>query len=404
MHCSRKLFIVSSLFLLLTASPLFSNSSKVVHHPRPTAKLNKRWDWAIQEARRQGIKGGFWIGYSIKRFMGEYSYISSTSRYSFRGYHPFLSRQRDDSLEEIIYGRDTSPVFSNEEQVKLAAKIALAEIENRRRPESTVWRDVAILFKFDPSSSKTPETIRLNNLILPFDLEGFSLFWLDKSEDEESISLLSNLYQRSPFQQLKKRILSAVGFHGDSERVVPFLDKVLKSKESDSMRGRAASELEDHETEQSLKILHQTAKNDRSFDVRKKAVYALEDMYLPGATDALIDIARNTQHTEIRENAISSLAEKASEKVAATLEDLAYEDDNTEVQKRAVYALEDLPDGQGIPYLIKIAKTHWKVAIRKRAINCLGDSGDPRALQALIDILKEKCLKKKGHVPLKKGN
>ncbi|UCC38536.1 MAG: HEAT repeat domain-containing protein [Candidatus Aminicenantes bacterium] len=390
MHGSKKLFIVSFLVLLLASSPLFSFSSRVFHHPRSTDKLSKRWDWAVQEAKKQGVEDGFWIGYSIKRLMGEYSYISSTSRYHFRGYHPFLSRLEDDTLEKIIYGRDTSPVLSGEEQVKLAAKIALAEIENRRRPGRTVWKDIAILFKFESRSSQVPEAVRLNNLTLPFDLEGFSLFWLDKTEDEESVSLLSSLYERSIPEQLKKRILSAIGFHGSPELVVPFLDKVLKSKEPDSLRGRAASELEDHETEQALKILHQTAKNDRSFEVRKKAVYALEDMYLPGATEALIDIARNTPHTEIRERAISSLAEKASEKVAATLEDLAYEDENTEVQKRAVYALEDLPDGQGIPYLIKIAKTHWKVSIRKRAINCLGDSGDPRALQALIDILKEK--------------
>lgn len=390
MFHSRKLFIISFLVLLLAASPLSSFSSKVFHHPRPTEKLNERWDWGIQEAGKQGIKDGFWIGYAIKRLMGEYSYVSSTSRYSFRGYHPYLSHMEDDTLEKIIYKRDTSPVLSGEEQVKLAAKIALAEIENRRRPGRTVWKDVAVLFKFESRSSKVPEAIRLNNLTLPFDLEDLPLFWLDKTEDEESISLLSNLYERSISEQVKRGILSAIGFHGSSELVVPFLEKVLKGKEPDSIRGRAASELEDHETEQALRILLQTAKNDRSFDVRKKAVNALEDMDLPGATDALIDIARNTQHTEIRERAISSLADKASEKVAATLGDLAYEDDDTEVQKRAVYALEDLPDGQGIPYLIKIAKSHWKLVIRKRAIHCLGDSGDPRALQALIDILKEK--------------
>jgi len=387
---SRKFFYTAFLVFLLAASPLFSFASQVFHHPRPTDKLNERWDWAIQEAKNQDVKDSIWIGYSIKRLMGEYSYISSTSRYSFRGYHPFLSRMEDETLEKIIYKRDTSPGLSEEEQVKLAAKIALAEIENRRRPGRTVWKDIAVLFKFESRSSQIPEAIRLNNLTLPFDLEGFPLFWLDKTEDEESISLLSGLYKRSIPDQLKKRILSAIGFHGSSELVVPFLDKILKSKEPDSIRGRAASELEDHETEQALKILHETAKNDRSFDVRKNAVNALEDMDLPGATDVLIDIARNTQHTEIRKRAISSLAEKASEKVAATLEDLAYEDDDTEVQKRAVYALEDLPDGQGIPYLIKIAKSHWKKIIRKKAIYCLGDSGDPRALQALIDILKEK--------------
>lgn len=390
MPYSRKFFVVSALVLLIAAFPPFFFSSKVFHHPRCTDKLNERWDWAIKEARNQGFKDGFWIGYSIKRLMDEYYYIWSTRKSTFSGNYYFHPSLKYKTLGEIIYGKDFSIILSDEEQLQLAAKKALAELEKKSKPQHRVWKDVGILFKFSSSSVKIPETIRLNNISMPFDSEGLPLFWLDKTEDEESIFLMSKLYKSSVPERLKKRILTSIGFHGSSDLVVPFLEKVVKSSEPESLRGRAASELEDHDTELALKILYQTAKNDRSFYVRKKAVYALEDMRLEGATDALIDIARKADNTNIRKKAISALADKASKKAAEALEDFAYEDDDTEVQKRAVYALEDLPGGQGIPYLIKIAKSHPKLIIRKKAIYCLGDSNDPRALQALIEILQKK--------------
>lgn len=390
MAFSRKFYIIFFMILLIAVFPLFFFSSQVFHRPKYLDKLQEQWDWAIKEAGKQRLTAGFWIGYSIKRLMGEYSYIGSIGRSTFSGTYPLPPSWKGKILGEIIYGRDFSIILSDEEQVQLAAKRALAELDRRGKSQRKVWKDVAILFKFGSSLSKVPETMRLSNITLSFDLEGLPLLWLDKAEDEQSISFLSNLYKSSITEGIKKKIISAIGFHMSSELVVPFLEKILKGSEPETLRGRAASELGDQDSERAVKILHQTAKSDRSFYVRKKAVYGLEDIDLPGATDALIDIIRNSKNREIRKKAISCLADKASKKAAATLEDIAYEDDDTEVQKRAVYALEDLPDNQGIPFLIKIAKTHPKLVIRKRAIYCLGDSDDPRAFKALIEILQKK--------------
>ena len=389
MPYSRKFLAAFLLALWVTASPpLFF--SQVFHHPRPSDKLTERWDWALQEAKKLGLKDGLWIGYSIKRLMGEYSYIYSTGKYTMSGFYPFPSYLRGKPLGEIIYGKDFDIVLTDEERVRIAAKRALEELRKKRKGKKKILKDVAVLFKYRSSLKNIPEALRLSNLSLPFDPEGLPLFWLDHSEDGESIHLLGSIYKGKIPEKLKKKTLSTIGFHQKSEYVVPFLEKVLKSKEPDTLRGRAASELEDHSTARALKLLHQAAKNDRSFTVRKNAVYALEDMEHPGSTDSLIDIARNSENREIRKKAIYGLAEKASKKAEDALEDIAYEDEDTEVQKRAVYALEDLPDGRGIPYLIKIAKAHPKLVIRKRAIYCLGDSGDRRALEALIEILQKK--------------
>jgi hypothetical protein len=387
MSCSRKLAIFSLLVLLIAAFPsvIFS---QVFHHPNPTAPLIERWDWAVQEAGKQKLKHGFWIGYSIKRLMWEHQSMYSTDEHTISSTHlpNFL---KGDSLEKILSGEVTYTPLSEEEKVKLEARRALAELEKKGKHERKVWKDVAILYKFGSNSSRIPETFRVGNLYLPFDPEGLLIFWLDKAEIAQSISIMNNLYESTNREKLKKRVITIVGLHGTSDQAVSFLEKVLKSSEPDTLRARAASELGDQDHERAVKLLHQAANNDRSYEVRKKSVYGLEDISLPSAADALIDIAQNSKEGEIRKRAIDCLADIASKKTAAALKDIAYKDGDTDIQKRAVYALEDLPDNEGIPYLIDIAKTHHKVTVRKAAINCLGDSEDPRALQALIEIIKK---------------
>jgi hypothetical protein len=387
MSFSRRIIITAIPVLLFAVFPLLS-FSQVYHHPNPTANLIERWNWAMQEAGKLKLKDGFWIGYSIKRLMWEHQYICSTDEQTITSSH-FPNFLRGDPLEKILSGKVSTTPLSDDEKVKLEARRALGKLEDKGRSEQKVWKDVAILFKFSSSSLRIPETFRISNLYLPFDPERLPIFWLDKAGDAQSISILSDIYESSNREKLKKRVLTVVGFHGTSDQAVSFLEKVLKSKEPDTLRARAALELGDQDHERAVKLLHQTAINDRSFEVRRRAVYGLEDVELPSAADALIDIALNCKEREIRKRAVDCLADVASKKTTAALKDIAYKDGDTDIQKRAVYALEDLPRNEGIPYLIDIAKTHHKVTVRKAAIYCLGDSNDPRALQALIDIIKK---------------
>jgi HEAT repeat protein len=390
MQSKKSVFCFFLLILLTAAYPVNLVCQNILYHPRPDENLSGRWDWALNEVGRKGIRNGFWIGYSIKCLMEEHSYMLMTEEYSMRGsfsHHVFL---RGKALEKILYGKETSISLSEDEQLKRVAKDALTDLEGRKKSRKKVWKEVAVLYKVKAGQLKIPEMINYCNITIPFDLHGKPLLWLGNAKDSESVVFLQSLYEEKAEEKVKKRVLSTIGIHSESEIVVPVLEKVLTGRDPDSLRARAASELGDHDTEHVVELLFETAKNDRSYDVRKRAIYGLEDVDLSSATDALIEIARNADHPKLRQRAISCLGDKASRKAVSALEDFVYEDDDTEVQKRAVYALEDLPNGEGLPYLIKIANSHPKSTIRKRAIYCLGDSSDPRALEALIKILKKK--------------
>lgn len=386
----KKWLVTGLLVLGVCGLSQFLSSSEIIRHPQPGDKLESRWNWAIDNAGKQKPKNGYWVAYSIKKMMGEFTYYATTGTYMYSTNHPSSSLFRGQTLEEMVYGRRSVPKMSDEEQIKSIAKQALEERKNPHRPQRQVEKDVAILFKFLGNASKTPEKIRFTNLTVAFDPGERPVYWLDKSEDAESFEFLRQMYAKVKNEDLKKRVLSAVGFHTSSDLVVPFLVNIVKSREVEKIRGRAASELGDHDTKQSLTVLVETARNDRSLYVRKRAVYGLEDQKQPEAVDGLIDLARNANHRDIRKSAISALGDIASRKAVAALEDFVYDDDDTEVQKRAVYALEDLPNNEGVPLLIKIARSHPKTKIRKSAIYCLGDSGDPRALETLISLIKKK--------------
>jgi hypothetical protein len=364
-----------------------SVASQVYHYPRPTEKLEARWEWALESGKKAGLSDGFWVAYSIRHLMGENSYYASTGRYTYHSSFPAADLMEGVPLSELVYGKKTAPDLSGEEQVKRIAEKALEELDNPHKQHPKVWKDVAILILY--RSSGQPHRLRFNNLSVPFDPDGFPLFWLDKANDEESVSFLSMLFGSIENEKFQKKMIGAVGLHSRPELVVPVLEKILKSRSSDALRGRAALELGDQNSERSLELLCDCAHHDRSLHVRKRAISGLEDLDMPAATDGLIALARHADNRDIRRRAIATLGDKASRNAVKALQEFAFNDSDTKVQKQAVYALEDLPDGEGVPYLIKIANEHFNPSVRKSAIYALGDSDDPRALDALVRIIRK---------------
>jgi len=385
----RRLLLPIFLVLGLTYVAGISVASQVYHHPKPDEKLHARWEWAVESAKKMGFNDGFWVAYSIRHLMDHDTFFASNGRYTYHSSYHTIDLMDGKSLGEILFGQKMAPGLPDEEQVKRVAQKALEEMNNPKKEQRKVWKDVAILFLYKPPSAQ-PEGIRYNNLSVPFEANGFPLFWLDKANETESVSFLSKLYGSTENEKLEKRLIGAIGLHSKPDLVVPFLEKILKSRSSDNLRGRAAVELGDQISERSLELLLEFAHHDRSLHVRKRAVSGLEDLEMPSATDGLIALARNADHSDIRRRAISALGDKASRKAVEALEDFAFNDSDTQVQKRAVYALEDLPDGEGVPYLIKIAYEHPNPSVRKSAIYSLGDSNDSRALEALVQIIQKK--------------
>jgi len=378
----KKILLLLLAFGLAQGGIALPAAGQVIRHPQPTSPLAERFDWALQQAEKDGLAKGFWVGFSIQRLMGEHSLIGSFSS-EWVGRSP--------SLEDLICGKKTASEkkISEEQAVREAATQALST-NGRGKPERTVIKDIAILLKYASAASREPSLVVVSNLSLPVSLQALPLLWLGAAEDADSLALLKDLFEKSKADKVRSRLLSAVALHRNPSLVVPFLEHILKSREAEGIRADAASFLGEQNDRRALDVLVGTIKADASLEVRKNAVGGLAEMELPAAADALVDFARNSPDKRIREEAVQGLSEKATTKAVSALEQIAFRDKDTEVQIQAVQALAELPSKEGLPYLMRVAKTHAIIQVRKAAIERLGEMDDPAAIQALFDIIKGK--------------
>ncbi len=147
---------------------------------------------------------------------------------------------------------------------------------------------------------------------------------LGHSREAGAFAILQNLYQSVSNRELKRRILSAISDHENSDTAVNFL----------------------------------------------------------------IKIANSEPDLELRKKALQHLGQKAGQRgLTALTETVDKSDAETEVQKQAVVAISRRPKDESVPLLIKIARTHPKAEVRRQAISLLARSGDERALEFFKEIL-----------------
>ena len=356
--------------------------AEILRPPAESATLDAKSDWALKASAKYGTGRGFWVGYSIERLMGENSHIGSFTD---------GGSGRDLTVEELLAGKKSmlAPVGARED-VRVAAKAALDDIERQGKPEKKVLKELGLFFKYEAGKPPVLTEAHMSNLDLAFDFEGAPLFWLGKTPEEQSLALIRALDGPDRGDKVREGLIAAAGCHGSPRLVVPFLEGILNGKASDELRKDAAFWIGQQNDPAGLRLLVKAARGDKSEEVREGAVFSISQVELPEAADELIALARSAEARDVRKKAVFWLGEIASEKAGKALEEFARKDGDIEIQEQAVFALSQLPDNQGVDALIKLAKTHPDPRVRKKAVFWLGECDDPRALETLIAIIKGK--------------
>jgi HEAT repeat protein len=356
--------------------------AEVVRYGGGALNLGARLSWALTEASKLEAGSRFWVGYSIRRLMGENEMVGSFSG---------GLGKIEVTIEEILAGKTklgSRPGAGDD--VRRTAREVLDDLERPKKPEKKVLKDLGIFLSYEAGRPAGLKDVDLSNLDLSFDFKERTLYWLGESGDEESLGLINDLFAKGDGRKAKEGLISAAGVHGEPRLAVPFLEKILKGDEADGLRKDAAFWIGQQDDAAGLRILVRAAETDHAKEVREGAVFAVSQVELPEAVDELISLARKAKLVDVRKQAVFWLGQIASEKSGPTLEEFATKDGDLSVQEQAVFALSQLPRNEGVEPLIKLAKTHPDLRIRKKAIFWLGECHDPRALEALIAIVKGK--------------
>ena len=362
-------------------------ADKIFLHPNPSGPVADRIAWARAEAKENGWTQGFWLGFGIRRLMGEHSSI---------GWYPGAGPETQLTLDDLINGRKTplEKKVANDQAVRgtaasmSGAARSSAAVRRRDEPERPVMREIGILLRLTAAETAFPADIRVSNLTLPFDFEELPFVWVGMAADSESLAYLIPLYAKATIEEDKLSVLWAIGLHRNATAVVPFVERILASKESDEIRAQAAGCLGEQNEPKALDLLLKTIRGDKSDEVREQAVNGLVEMELPAAAEALISFAFNGANRHIRSEAVRGLADKATPRAVKALVKICAADKDPEIQKEAIHALADLPGRTGLPYLINLAKTHPHTAVRVEAVEALGDVGGPEAVNILTQLAK----------------
>lgn len=374
----------------MTVSPeriLDPTVGQVLLQPNPSGPITDRAAWARGQARANRWDKGFWLGFGIRRLMGEHSSM---------GWYPRGGAGTRLSLDDLINGRKTplERKVSNDQAARgTAASMpgearVFAAARRSDEPERPVMKEVGILIRLTARPEDFPADIRISNLDLPFDLEELPFVWVGIATDPESLAYLIPLYSRASSDEDKRTILWAIGLHRDPAVVVPFIDRILAGKEREGIRAEAAACLGEQNDPKALDLLLKTIKTDQSHEVREQAVEGLVEMDLPAATEALISFALNGADRPVRSEAVRGLADKASAATVKVLVKISSGDKDPEIQKEAIHAIADLPGRSGLPHLISLVRTHPDETVRKEAVGAIGDVGGAEAVKTLTDLAR----------------
>lgn len=247
--------------------------------------LLERLAWIERQTR--GAPSGFWIGWQI------------------------ASDQRPDGdvlgdTEGLHLG-----VFDEE-----SGAFTLDDVLEGRR--SSTWpaprterRDVTAFLFHAPRAGAAADRFRLQSRHLPADLGRRPLYWAGTVSDEHSLDVLENFLRREQNLDIRRELVHAVAMHRTAARVMPVLDRIIRSEEAAPVRAAAVAGLGRHPAPDALERLTTIARHDRSPQVRRHAVEALGEIGTPQAMEVLMSLARDAD-AGVRRQAFDALGDQVA--------------------------------------------------------------------------------------------
>jgi HEAT repeat protein len=212
-------------------------------------------------------------------------------------------------------------------------------------------RNLAIFLLRDGSGQVT--RLEVYNLERKREYASYPVYWLGRSNNEESINYLKTLADAAPLNLLSEHAVLAISLHDDA-RVAPLLKNYIR--------------------------------NSPNSRVRSSAVYWLGQ--IGGEQAFLADIVRSdTEDKQLRRQAARAIGESRDRNALATLQGLYEAVKDTEVRRSIVGGASDNQDQDGaFAFLIKVATNEPDKDVRRTAVRQLGHFERESAVDELMKI------------------
>lgn len=267
-------------------------------------------------------------------------------------------------------------------------------------------RNLAVFLLRTPGNNEITR-MEIYNLERKREYSGYPVYWLGRSNNEESLNYLRDLSNSASVNLLSERAVLGISLH-DDPRVASLLKNFIRTAKSPRVRSSSIYWLGQVGGEQQfLADIVRNESEDR--DLRRQAAHAigegrdrgslalLQTLYdtvkevevkrgiiraagnsreQPEAIAFLLKVARNDPEMQARRTAVRQLGEFESANIVEELMKIYSSDSDGEVKSDVLHALAETRSPGAQPRLLNIAKTEPNPELRKRAIHVLAERGE----------------------------
>jgi len=267
-------------------------------------------------------------------------------------------------------------------------------------------RNLAVFLLRDGNNNQVGR-MEIYNLERKREYGGYPVFWLGRSNNEESLSYLQGLAAAAPMSLLGERAVLAIALHDDvhvagllknfvrtsqNERVrsssvhwlgqvggeQTFLADIVRNEAEDRKLRRQAAhaigESRDHDALALLRNLYDAVKDS---EVHRGIVQAAGDNQdQDGAFAFLVKVARTDPDRDARRTAVRQLSEFERDSVVEELTKIYSSDSDAEVKRTVLHSLAETKSQKAQARLLELARTEQNPELRRQAIHVLAERGE----------------------------
>jgi HEAT repeat protein len=245
--------------------------------------------------------------------------------------------------------------------------------------------NLAIFLLRDPSNQIT--RMEIYNLERKREYSGYPVYWLGRSNNEESLNYLKALAAAAPLDQLSERAVLGIALHDDS-RVAGMLKSFVSSSPNQRIRSSAVYWLGQIGGEQAfLAALVRNESEEKK--LRRNAAYALGQSREHGVMPVIQSLYDSVKDVEIRQGLISAAGNCSDEQPAfAFLLAVAKNDADVESRRSATRQLGHFNREDAVDELMKIYSSDTNIEVKRSALRALAESSNARAHSRVLEVAR----------------
>jgi len=247
-------------------------------------------------------------------------------------------------------------------------------------------RNLAIFLLRDPSSNQITR-MEVFNLERKREYSGYPVYWLGRSNNEESLNYLRAIAAATPLDTLSERAVLSIALHDDS-RVGGMLKTFITSSPNPRIRSTSVYWLGQVGGEQAfLASLVRNEAEDKK--IRRSAAHAIGQSRDSGTVATLKDLYENVKDVEVHRSVISAVGNSINEQPAfAFLLSIAKNDADLESRRTAVRQLGNFQREDAAEELMKIYTNDANIEVKRSALRSLAETKSPRAQARLMEVAR----------------